>query len=170
MRINKFKALSIAVCCLVTSLWSEAQCMMNFEPEPGITYNLKSVSSGGFLDGRHATNLPVTVQNRDPQGDRYFQWDIRKMDGYYVLKSVSSGGFLDGRHATNLPVTVQNRDPQGDRYFQWDIRMVDGHYALKSVSSGGLLDGRHATGLEVTVQNRDPQGDLYLQWNITKGR
>jgi hypothetical protein len=29
MKINKLKAISIAVCCLVASLWSEAQCMDN---------------------------------------------------------------------------------------------------------------------------------------------
>jgi hypothetical protein len=29
MKINKFKVISIAVCCLVASLWSEGQCMDN---------------------------------------------------------------------------------------------------------------------------------------------
>jgi hypothetical protein len=27
MKINKLNAMSVAVCCLVASLWSEAQCM-----------------------------------------------------------------------------------------------------------------------------------------------
>ena len=95
---------------------------MEFKPDTGVKYNLKSVSSSGYLDGRSKVGVEALVTDRDPYGDQFLQWKIRMVDGNYTLKSVSSGGYLDGRSKVGVEALVTNREPAGDQFLQWDIK------------------------------------------------
>lgn len=52
MNINKFKALSVAVCCLVAALWSEPKCMEDEKAMQQVFFrsSLLSLASKGLTD------------------------------------------------------------------------------------------------------------------------
>ncbi len=59
--------------------------------------SIKSVSSGGYLDGRDAHNPECLVTQRNPYGDAYLNWQIGECDGHLTFKCKSNGYYLDGR-------------------------------------------------------------------------
>ncbi len=168
-----------------TTLFSGDASGMDCEPEPG-QYTLRSVSSGGYLDGRHEEDyIRPFLRNGDPECDKYFKWNIERVDGHYALKSVSNTGYLDGRVESDIvhvgdvaEVFVTNRNPKNDKILQWNITSVNDHCALKSIGSKGFLDGRAKTDIKeypsiqswAFVKNGNPETDKYLQWDIEPTR
>ena len=98
-------------------------------PAANHSYNIRSISSGNYLDGRNPehTGIQVMLNNsrgRNPATDRYFQWKFIRFGDTYAIRSVSSGNYLDGRNPehTGIQLFLTNRNPNGDNYLQWRIR------------------------------------------------
>jgi len=67
-------------------------------------YRLQSLTSMGYLDGRHKASDKDDTINAKIIKDRnqYTLWSIRDAgNGWYRLKSNSSDGYLDGRNTTS---------------------------------------------------------------------
>ncbi|KAG7382670.1 Leucine-rich repeat serine/threonine-protein kinase 2 [Phytophthora pseudosyringae] len=135
---------------------------------------IKSVTSGGYLDGRNP-GMPdpcLASGYRNPTTVAYLQWIIGDVgNGRKFIKSVSSGQYLDGRNAgmSDPLLSSGGRNPAADAYLQWIIGDAgNGHKFIKSVSSGQYLDGRNS-GMSnplLSSGERNPAADAYLQWVI----
>ena len=93
--------------------------------------NIRSVSSGNYLDGRNPehTGIQVMLTNakgRNPATIKYLQWKLIQFGDTFAIRSVSSGNYLDGRNPehTGVQLGLTNRNPKGDKYLQWRINTV----------------------------------------------
>jgi hypothetical protein len=98
------------------------------------TYNIKSISSNMYLDGRHegiGDGPHVGLNHMSYERARnlfYFKWRITEYNyggrKRYAIQSVSSKLYLDGRNAGDVGTKMlylTGRNPQGDKYLMWDL-------------------------------------------------
>ena len=141
-------------------------------PTPFVS--IKSVSSGGYLDGRSpgSTELYLTLR----AVDAYLEWMIVPTgDGYVALHSVSGGRYIDGRGPDSIGganLLLTDRPPIGDGYLNWQV-VVNPNKTLSflSRSSGAYLDGRYPPqnnqGNQVFLSQGDPSTNSCLQWIVS---
>ncbi len=58
---------------------------------------IKSISNGGYLDGRDDKTSECIVSHRPPNGDQYLMWKIEESEGFVTFKCKSNNRYLDGR-------------------------------------------------------------------------
>jgi len=139
------------------------------EVSTGVTYGIKSISGGRYLDGRSKDENDPLLTARDPKNDEYLQWTIIKTkNNNYAIKSKSSGKYLDGRSNNDDTPLLNTKDPNNDKYLQWTFELCNNknNIAIKSVSSGKYLDGRSPDKNTPLITNRNPKNDEYLQWTF----
>lgn len=100
------------------------------------TFNLRSISSDMFLDGRHegiGNGYHMKLQHishKDASTSIYFKWRLKEYtyDGRkrHAIQSVSSKLYLDGRGPSNTggQLHFTGRDPKNDGYLMWDLMNV----------------------------------------------
>ena len=138
---------------------------------------IRSLSSGGYLDGRETGEKEALVSSAewgDPRIHSYYQWQITEMvpSEVWSIKSVSSTCYLDGRHEGGHAafITLEKPGTYG-RFLQWRLEELvpSKVWAIKSLSSDCYLDGRHATGEPVCVTGQNPTTyGKFLQWEIIR--
>ena len=100
---------------------------------PDGTFNIRSLSSGLYLDGRHegiGNGIHVQLLKRtaaEASASHYFKWKVQQFSfegsTRYAIQSVSSKLYLDGRNPehTGIQLFLTGRNPQGDKYLMWNL-------------------------------------------------
>ena len=149
---------------------------------PDGTFNIKSISSGLYLDGRHkGVGDGIHVQILDKTADEasesgYFKWRLQEHvfegETRYSIQSVSSELYLDGRdpNHTGIQLFLTGRKPEGDRYLMWDLEKAPRFCRIHSVSSGNYMDGRNPehVGIQVYLSPPRKTNTKYFDWEFTE--
>jgi len=131
-------------------------------------YVIKSMSVGGYLDGRNPGMAEPLITYRDPVTDPYLQWYVERVDGgNFALKSLSGGGYLDGRNFINTEPVLSYGNPQGNRNLHWRLENSgDGLFIIKSLSGGGCLAGKNRGDGNLLLSHMQP--DASTHWRFIR--